>query len=59
MKAFGHRKPFQPIDNEFTEKHLAHPLLIHAELVSSNDSRLKETAQMVYDRYIEDLAQHS
>jgi len=38
--------------------YVAHPLLIHAELISSNDSRLKETAMLVYDKHIIPLAKH-
>ena len=36
---------------------LTHPLLVHAELVRTGNSRLKETAQLIFDRYIEDIAQ--
>ena len=36
---------------------LIHPLLIHAELVRTGDSRLKETAQLIFDKYIEEIAQ--
>jgi hypothetical protein len=32
---------------------IASPLLIHTELVQSSDSRLRETAQMIYEEYIE------
>ena len=39
------------------KKDIAHPLLIHAELVRTGDSRLKETAQLIFDKYIEELAQ--
>jgi hypothetical protein len=45
MKRFGNEK--QHFNN-----HLVHPLLIHAELVCSGNSRLKETAQIIYDKYI-------
>jgi len=38
-------------------KNIAHPLLIHAELVWTGNSRLKETAKLIYDKYIEDIAQ--
>jgi len=40
-----------------SQNYVAHPLLIHAELISSNDSRLKETAMLVYDKYIIPLAE--
>ncbi|MBD2102537.1 type IV toxin-antitoxin system AbiEi family antitoxin [Leptolyngbya sp. FACHB-261] len=45
--------------NEFGDfpPNLVNPLLIHAELVRTGNSRLKETAQLIYDRYIEELAQ--
>ncbi|WP_199328360.1 type IV toxin-antitoxin system AbiEi family antitoxin [Anabaena azotica] len=39
------------------ENNLAHPLLIHAELVWSGNSRLRETAQRIYDQYIIKIAQ--
>jgi hypothetical protein len=39
------------------QNNLANPLLIHAELVRTGNSRLKETAQIIYDRYIEEFAQ--
>jgi len=47
--------------NEFGEfqKSLANPLLIHAELVRTGNSRLKETAQLIYDKYIEKSAQNN
>ena len=38
-------------------KGIAHQLLIHAELVRTGDSRLKETAQLIFDKYIEEMAQ--
>lgn len=46
-------------NNHFGEwkNNLAHPLLIHAELVWSNNSRLKETAQRIYEQYIKKIAQ--
>jgi hypothetical protein len=36
---------------------LIHPLLVHAELVRTGDSRLKETAQLIFNKYIAELAQ--
>ncbi|PZO45144.1 MAG: hypothetical protein DCF19_01240 [Pseudanabaena frigida] len=36
---------------------LIHPLLVHAELVRTGDSRLKEAAQLIFDKYIEEIAQ--
>jgi hypothetical protein len=42
---------------DFLQDNLANPLLIHAELVRTGNSRLKETAQIIYDRYIEEFAQ--
>lgn len=59
LRTFGERNPEQFIDNQFAKKHLAHPLLIHAELVSSYDSRLKEMAQILYNDYIKALSQNS
>ena len=38
-------------------KNIINPLLIHAELVRTGDSRLKETAQLIFDKYIEEIAQ--
>lgn len=48
-------------NNHFGEwkNNLAHPLLIHAELVWSNNSRLKETAQRIYEQYIKKIAQRN
>jgi len=44
--------------NEFGEfKNLVNPLLIHAELVRTGNSRLKETAQIIYARYIHPITQ--
>lgn len=39
------------------QKTLINPLFIHAELMQTGNSRLKETAQLIYDRYIEELEQ--
>ena len=36
---------------------LINPLLVHAELVRTGNSRLKETAQLIFDKYIAELAQ--
>ncbi len=36
---------------------LINPLLVHAELVRTGDSRLKETAHLIFDKYIEEIAQ--
>jgi hypothetical protein len=55
LESFGHDKHHQ---NEFGGlKNIVNPLLIHAELVRTGNSRLKETAQLIYDRYIEEIAQ--
>ncbi len=56
LQTFGHGKSqlHEPGENQ---QHLVHPLLIHAELVRTGNSRLKETAQLIYDKYIEELAQ--
>lgn len=55
LESFGHDKYDQ---NEFEGlKNIVHPLLIHAELVRTGNSRLKETAILIYDRYIEEIAQ--
>ncbi|SKB12946.1 conserved hypothetical protein [Planktothrix sp. PCC 11201] len=55
LESFGHDKYDQ---NEFGGlKNIVHPLLIHAELVRTGNSRLKETAQLIYDRYIDEIAQ--
>ena len=47
LKSFGK-------DQEYKQK-LIHPLLIHAELMYSEDSRLQETANKIYDKYIEEI----
>lgn len=43
---------------QFSEvnNNLVNPILIHAELVRTGNSRLKETAELIYDRYIEKIA---
>lgn len=56
LQTFGHDK-CQLHELGENQQHLVHPLLIHAELVRTGNSRLKETAQLIYDRYIEELAQ--
>lgn len=55
LERFGDEKYHQ---NEFGElkKNIVHPLLIHAELVRTGNSRLKETAQLIYEQYIEEIA---
>ncbi|HEY9866973.1 MAG TPA: type IV toxin-antitoxin system AbiEi family antitoxin [Candidatus Obscuribacterales bacterium] len=55
LESFGHDKYDQ---NEFRElKNIVHPLLIHVELVRTGNSRLKETGILIYNRYIEEIAQ--
>jgi hypothetical protein len=46
-------------DDDFNgiDRNLVDPLLIHAELINSGNGRLKETAQVIYDKYIEEIAQ--
>ncbi len=56
LQTFGVDK-YQLCESGKNQQHLVHPLLIHAELVRTGNSRLKETAQLIYDRYIEELAQ--
>lgn len=56
LQAFGQVKYQQNKLGGF-QKSLANPLLIHAELVRTGNSRLKETAQLIYDKYIEESAQ--
>ncbi|MCG9890967.1 MAG: hypothetical protein MH252_07820 [Thermosynechococcaceae cyanobacterium MS004] len=56
LQTFGHVE-YQLCDREKNQQNLVHPLLIHAELIRTGNSRLKETAQLIYDRYIEELAQ--
>ena len=60
----GNIEIYQRFDNQNYEHYhngelnnLIHPLLVHAELVRTGDSRLKETAQLIFDKYIEELAQ--
>ncbi len=48
LKSFG-------TDNSWQERSgIAHPLLIRAELLTQNDSRLQETANLLLDRYIQE-----
>ena len=47
----------QRFERQNDQNNLVHPLLVHAELVRTGDSRLKETAQLIFDKYIEELAQ--
>lgn len=58
LRCFGQDKN---LNNDFGgwKNNLAHPLLIHAELVWSGNSRLRETAQRIYDQYIEKIAQRN
>ncbi|MEI6429069.1 MAG: type IV toxin-antitoxin system AbiEi family antitoxin [Pseudanabaena sp. ELA607] len=56
INSFGNDK-YQQGKYGLLKKDIAHQLLIHAELVRSGDSRLKETAQLVFDKYIEEMAQ--
>lgn len=56
LQTFGHVES-QLYELRKNKQSLVHPLLIHAELVRTGNSRLKETAQLIYDRYIEELAQ--
>jgi len=50
------RQSDQP-DRSGELNNLIHPLLVHAELVRTGDSRLRETAQLIFDKYIAELAQ--
>lgn len=50
------RQSDQP-DGNGELNNLIHPLLVHAELVRTGDSRLRETAQLIFDKYIAELAQ--
>ncbi|WP_009632593.1 type IV toxin-antitoxin system AbiEi family antitoxin [Synechocystis sp. PCC 7509] len=55
LQSFGNDEYQQ---NKFGElKNLVNPLLIHAELVQTGNSRLKETAQIIYARYIHEITQ--
>lgn len=56
LQTFGHVE-YQLYERGENQQNLVHPLLVHAELVRTGNSRLKETAQLIYDRYIEELAQ--
>ncbi len=56
IKGFGDDE-YQQGKYGLLTKDIAHPLLIHAELVWTGNSRLKETAQLVFDKYIEEIAQ--
>lgn len=44
-------------DRNGESNNLINPILVHAELVRTGDSRLKETAQLIFDKYIEEIAQ--
>lgn len=41
------------------ERHIAHPLLAHADLLSENEQRAGEAAREIYDRYLAPLEAHS
>ncbi|NEO27274.1 MAG: hypothetical protein F6K03_10340, partial [Kamptonema sp. SIO4C4] len=56
LQTFGKVKYHQNELEEFQQT-LINPLFIHAELVRTGNSRLKETAELIYGRYIEELAQ--
>ena len=51
LQTFGHSKHQHNKLGEL-QASLINPLFIHAELVRTGNSRLKETAQLLYDRYI-------
>ncbi|KKJ00140.1 type IV toxin-antitoxin system AbiEi family antitoxin [Prochlorothrix hollandica] len=51
LRTFGHAKYQQNKLEEFQQS-LVNPLFIHAELVRTGNSRLKEAAQLLYDSYI-------
>ncbi len=57
FQTIGDMKYYQ-YDREEFQSSLVHPLLIHAELVQSGNSRLKETAQLIYDRYLDKIGQN-
>jgi len=40
------------------EKNIAHPILIYADLMGSTDSRVAETAKLIYDKYLSDIENH-
>jgi hypothetical protein len=48
LKQFGTQNAWN--NDEF--KHLVDPLLIHGELLTENNSRLRETASLLFDRFI-------
>ncbi|PNW28100.1 UNVERIFIED_CONTAM: hypothetical protein BEN50_21160 [Euhalothece sp. KZN 001] len=41
------------------QQNLVNPLLVHAELVRTGNSRLKETARLIYEKYIQELAENN
>ena len=51
LKKWTSRDTWQNNDN-FKNSNLADPLLIHAELMMSKDERLRETAHIIFNKYI-------
>jgi hypothetical protein len=45
-------EPFWPTDNEQEGEVLAPPLLVYADLLNSNDARNLETANRIYEQYL-------
>lgn len=58
LKTFGNVVNQRDVLGEFRES-LVHPLLTHAELVHTGNSRLKGAVQSIYDKYIEELIQEN
>lgn len=56
LQTFG-QVEYQRYESGKNQPSLVHPLLIHAELCQTGNSRLRETAELIYDRYIRELAQ--
>ena len=46
-------KPFWTFDHEFNAKGIAPPLLVYADLIATGDERNIETAEIIYDNYLE------
>jgi len=56
LKTFG-QVEYQRYKHGRNQQNLVHPLLVHAELLQAGDSRLRETAHLIYDHCIKELSQ--
>ena len=44
---------FRPLENTDDALQVVHPMLVYADLMIQNDKRCRETAQMIYEKYLQ------